>query len=121
MSEIELDCKQLWAQRLRSALAAEGISTWEQLAGVSPATLLTYKHVGRMSLEYMNRELAARGLAFSGEYQRSSIIEPIQTARPRSGVYFVRCQPFVKIGYSSDLSARIESIRGAVPFATSLA
>lgn len=119
METIDLKSNSLWARRLRFVLDSEGITTWEELAEASPAMLLTYKHIGSITLDRIHQELTARGLTFGKMFRLAASVPPIDPPQP--GVYFLRCPPFVKIGYSTDVPARIEGIRFVVPFETTLA
>lgn len=108
----------LWAPATVRALQAEGVTTWEELAGLSAAILLGHPGVGARALENIEQALERQGLQLSGTEWRSRASKP-REAKPISdkcGVYFVRCGDFVKIGRATSVRRRILNAQTFCPF-----
>lgn len=103
----------LWPLPLVRALQTEGVDTLDDLANMSPITLLSYRGVGPDGMRRIRAYLALHGRVLRGYYRPA---QPVDTPAPITGVYFVRCGSFVKIGRAKDVKARIASAATFVPY-----
>lgn len=105
----------LWPAPIIRALDAEGVRTWDDLAQLSPPTLLTHKGIGARGLAFIERALETRQRSLSGAYQPAKL--PDRRAAPAlAGVYFFRCEGFVKIGHAGNIKRRLRDLETMVPF-----
>lgn len=109
----------LWPNPLIRALDAEGIRSWSELTHLPLSTLLAHKGIGAEAVRFVEGELAARGLAFEPEPFRPPKVSSLG-APALSGVYFVRCGGFVKIGHAKNIKTRLKGIETLVPFPLAL-
>jgi hypothetical protein len=100
-----------------------GVRTWADVARLSEAELLVNKGFGTQALRQIRAELFRRGLAFRREPpppgQRFIVAygpNELRALTVRSGVYFIQCHTFVKIGLASNVRKRFMDIRQGIPF-----
>lgn len=100
-----------WPLRITKAFNELGLSKWEDLTGLTATELLRCNGVAKSGLKTIRSRLRDRDLSL-----RNDSLEPLEVRQMKGGVYFLRCQDFVKIGCSVNVIARLEQYKGMSPF-----
>jgi len=108
-------------EKFARVLVERGVRTWADVAAIPEAVFLTYSSVGPETIAWLRGELATRrGLPMvTGSGIDESVFQPKRAyaAVPvRSGVYFIRCGPFVKIGLATNARRRFVNFQQVIPF-----
>jgi Meiotically Up-regulated Gene 113 (MUG113) protein len=109
---------------LANAFEAIGVRTWADVdaLGSPSAALLLYKGVGRRALYWVHHEVERRKSAVhyrsSGTVAMRRYVRMAHADKPfdRSGVYFIQCGPFVKIGQAKSVRSRFRGHQQNIPF-----
>jgi Meiotically Up-regulated Gene 113 (MUG113) protein len=107
-----------WPQPIVNGLKYWRVRTWRDLCSLGEAHLLIIHGVGRSEVNFVRQRLADVGLRFEGWLGtvRGAIAKDLlPTTRPTCGVYFIRCGPFVKIGFATNVSKRFMAIQLGCP------
>ena len=102
-----------WPLHIVRPLRASDVYTWEELVNIDPKDLYRYAGFGIKSLSFLEDKLAERGLSFRLPRPNPNSKEKYKTKT--SGVYFLKCDQFVKIGRTSHLKSRIVQLRVSIP------
>lgn len=107
-----------WPKRVIDTLRVLNVRTWGDLAALSEAQLLTVHGFGRLSLSIVKTKLEGVGLTLSARQavRMDWMVKPPPRHTPVAGVYFIRCQRFVKIGFAGDIHQRFRDISQSNPF-----
>ena len=106
-------------RRLAKLFAAAGFRTWGDIASLQVISLLRTRGVGSSGLSWVRREVARRKmLPRTPSLPPPFLVAygPLPVPRYRSGVYFIQCQEFVKIGLARDVQRRFVQLRQGIPF-----
>ncbi|HXH91338.1 MAG TPA: GIY-YIG nuclease family protein [Thermoanaerobaculia bacterium] len=110
-----------WDRHAHLALAALNVQTWGDLADLSASTLLLMPRFGRAQLATVQQKLASVGLTLTGARSigarnAASAFDQVRDRPPVGGVYFLRCEQFVKIGHAADIRERLIDLATITPF-----
>jgi hypothetical protein len=110
-----------WPKRVLRTLATAGVYTYADLMLCDQLTLLRLPQFGRSCLDFVNDELAKVELLLpvksSTHAQREMVRATVEARTQESaGVYFLKCQHLVKIGYGGLVQRRISSVKSGIPF-----
>ena len=100
--------------RSAHALAALGVHTWGDLEVVTETDLIKLG-LGRKGVNLLKDTLLKHGTHLGARWQEPPLPARLYE-RVILGVYFIRCERFVKIGYAKNIRKRIADIACAVPF-----
>lgn len=116
---------------LARAAEAERLLNWAQIDAFPDAGYLLYNGVGSAELSWLRHEVSRRQNATRAAADSAVLVplfgDGIGPAEQRvvrsqgvSGIYFIQCGPFVKIGKARNVSKRYIDIRQGIPFQTDL-
>jgi hypothetical protein len=97
------------------------IHTWGDLAGLSQAWLFSKVGIGRLALGKIEQRLKWRGLELKSDTPRhfESRCDALKFTAPETtapGVYFLRAQEFIKVGYATNIRQRMRWLQTGFPF-----
>lgn len=112
---------------LARVFEAHLFTTWADVEqGLTEAQLLSYPGIGRDALRWLRYEIACRRGAVRWTATGNTTVPlwaklPLADMAPdHSGVYFIQCGPFVKIGCARSIRRRFQSLQQNIPFRLTL-
>lgn len=105
-----------WPRRISDALYRLGIRRWRDLAATDRIRLLMEDRLGRCGLAFVERRMRDAGVVFDRTLPRPTPSMHPLGAPATSGVYFVRCREFIKIGSTGNARKRLASLSVSIPY-----
>ena len=107
-----------WSWNIRRALTAMNVYTWDDLTSVDPKNLCRHAGFGIKSLNFLRFQLIDRGLQFKIDHH--PIVYRTLGNTKVAGVYFLRCDQFVKIGKAGHVKSRLVQLAAMIPYPVEL-
>lgn len=103
---------------LASALAAKNVVTWADAERVTDWELLSVNGVGRTQINWLRKEteLRKRAVCDWAERMPAHVKGRLPRLPNQSGVYFIQCGSFVKIGLANNVRKRYAGLQQTIPF-----
>lgn len=105
-----------WPKSIRRAMDLLDVVTWRELCDVGRMGFLAIKGVGVYGVQFVSERIADRGLTWTNGRPCELDLNVHHLAKPQTGVYFVRCGSYVKIGYASDVRKRLQQLVCGSPY-----
>lgn len=105
-----------WSLRIARVLYDNGITTWTTLASKTWNQIFSTPKLRERDIHFLHAQLENRGLTFRDNPAPPPIIRQFvprwgNHVQSYSGVYFVECGPFVKIGITSNFAERMVAFK----------